>query len=128
MIILIKIKPKVVEKLYRSQSISPRIILFLLDSICISAYMNFYPICKKKYDTFNNLQSIFGKQKWRNRDANVFKTFFCYEIIEMGINQGRAYFVAECSTTLITESADRRPRDQFPVYPLGWSLAIKLER
>lgn len=60
--------------------------------------------------------------------ANVFKTFFCYEIIEIGINQGRAYFVAECSTTLITESADRRPRDQFPVYPLGWSLAIKLER
>lgn len=53
MIILIKIKPKVVEKLYRSQSISPRIILFLLDSICISAYTNFYPICKKKYD-FNN--------------------------------------------------------------------------
>lgn len=51
MIILIKIKPKVVEKLYRSQSISPRIILFLLDSI--SAYTNFYPICKKKYD-FNN--------------------------------------------------------------------------
>lgn len=65
MIILIKIKPKVVEKLYRSQSISPRIILFLLDSICISAYTNFYPICKKTktHDTFNDLQSIFGKQK-----------------------------------------------------------------
>lgn len=63
MIILIKIKPKVVEKLYRSQSISPRIILFLLDSIYISAYTNFYPICKKKHDTFNDLQSIFGKQK-----------------------------------------------------------------
>lgn len=39
-------------------------------------------------------------------------------INEMGINQGTVHFVAECSTSLITESADRRPRDQFPVYSL----------
>ena len=49
-------------------------------------------------------------------------------INEMRINQGTAHFVAECSTSLITESADRRPRDQSPVYLLGRSLPIKAER
>lgn len=52
--------------------------------MCICVFLS-----KKKYDTFNNLQSIFGEQKWRNRDVNVFKIFFCYEIIE--INQGRVF-------------------------------------
>lgn len=35
------------------------------------------------------------------------------------ISQGNAHFVGDCSASLITESADRGPGLQFPVYFLG---------
>lgn len=67
-------------------------------------------------------RSILRKENWRNSaesDARMPEAFSDMDgINEMGINQGTVHFVAECSTSLITESADRRPRDQFPVYSL----------
>lgn len=35
--------------------------------MCICVFLS-----KKKYNTFNNLQSIFGEQKWKNRDVQNF--------------------------------------------------------